>query len=411
MINIFAILAILLYTVGTFAFCYGFTTICFAFLNRPLDKKRLIYTFIFFFIDFICFMICGLLDRGIIVNWIIFLFIAFIQTFFILKAPLPAASFLSLQASLCGLNSNLFNRSLLAIILNIPLSSIGNFDSSLITIPAVSSFLTCFFIFMSYSKDRKMKPLRHILQTPKHLKSLLLTMSILLAYLLLQNLLYTSDKNTISLKLWSLLSCTYIAFGFLWSIKYAVRFSYLYYLDDKNIILRQILHDYKKQEENLKEVTNYDQLTGVLNRRTGDNKLNLMVQDNIDFCLCLVDLDGLKYVNDNLGHKYGDIYLKSIAKLLKDNCRNNKDIIFRYGGDEFVIIFIEISTDDVYIRMQHICDEIAKLNETSDFTMSISYGVSSDSSLSLNERFEQADNLMYKMKAQHKKENPNFIRN
>ena len=61
--------------------------------------------------------------------------------------------------------------------------------------------------------------------------------------------------------------------------------------------------------------------------------------------------------------------------------------------------------------MQHVCDEIVKLNETSDFTMSISYGVSSDSSLSLNERFEQADNLMYKMKAQHKKENPNFIRN
>lgn len=405
------ILAILLYTVGTFAFCYGFTTICFAFLNRPLDKKRLIYTFIFFFIDFICFMICGLLDRGIIVNWIIFLFIAFIQTFFILKAPLPAASFLSLQASLCGLNSNLFNRSLLSLILNIPLSSIGNFDSSLITIPAVLSFLTCFCIFMSYSKDRKMKPLRHILQTPKHLKSLLLTISILFAYLLLQNLLYISDKNTISLKIWSLLSCIYISFGFLWSVKYAVRFSYLYYLDDKNITLRRILHDYKKQEQNLKEVTDYDSLTGILNRRAGDNKLNLIVQDNIDFCLCLVDLDGLKYVNDNLGHKYGDIYLKSIAKLLKDNCRSNKDIVFRYGGDEFIIIFVEISTYDVYIRMQHVCDEIVKLNETSDFTMSISYGVSSDSSLSLNERFKQADNLMYKMKAQHKKENPNFIRN
>ena len=88
------ILAILLYTVGIFAFCYGFTTICFAFLNRPLDKKRLIYTFIFFFIDFICFMICGLLERGIIVNWIIFLFIAFIQIYFLFKyAKLSGAVF------------------------------------------------------------------------------------------------------------------------------------------------------------------------------------------------------------------------------------------------------------------------------------------------------------------------------
>lgn len=409
-IGVLILLSTVLYAFATFTFCYGFTTFCFAFLDRPLNNRRIIYTLVFFLINFICFVFCGILDCGIVVNWIIFLFIAFIETFLILKIPFTAAAFLSLVASLCGLDANLFNRSLLSIILNIPLSSVGDFDSNLIVIPSVLSFLTCFFVFMYYSKDKTIKPLRHILQTPRHLNSLILTMSILMAYLLLQNLLYTSDKNSISLKIWSLLSCVYISFGFLWSIKYAVRFSYLYYLDDQNINLRRILHDYKTQEQNLKKASDYDSLTEILNRHAGDIAINNLIENNIDFCLCIIDLDGLKYVNDNLGHKYGDIYLKSIANLLKANCRGDKDILFRYGGDEFVLAFVEMSADTTYVRMQHVFDEVVKLSETSNFPMSISYGISDDSNLSLAERFEQADNLMYKMKSQHKQQNPNLIR-
>lgn len=408
MINIISAIA---YAISTFAFCYGFTTFSFAFLNRSLDNKRFKYAFIFSLMNFSCFTVCGLLNLNLVMNWIIFIFIAFIQTFFILKAKLSAAYFLSLQASLCGLNANLFYRALVAIILNIPLNLIDNVEYKLIIIPAFLSFLTCFVISIYHSRDKKIKPLRHILQAPKHLNSLLLTMSILMAYLLLQTFFYMNDKNNISIKLLSFLSCIYISFGFLWSIKYAVRFSYLYYLDDQNITLRRILHDYKEQEENLKEANDYDALTSVLNRRAGDNAINNLIENNINFCLCIVDLDGLKYVNDNLGHQYGDIYLKSIANLLKNNCRNSKDVVFRYGGDEFVIIFVEMSTYDVYVRMQYIHNEVNKLNDNSEFPMNISYGISPDSELSISQRFEQADNCMYKMKAEHKKQNPNIVRN
>lgn len=402
----------LLYVISTLAFCYGFATFSFAFLNKHSEKsEKAVYTLIFFFMDSICFVICEFLQLSIVLNWLIFAFIAFIQAFFILQSKFSTALFLCLQASLCGLNSNLFQRSLIAIILNIPLSSIDNSQSQLTLIPIISSFFTCFIIFILYSKEKRVKPLRHILQTPKHLKSLLLTMTILMAYLLLQNLLYVSDKNSISLKILSLLSCLYIAFGFLWSVKYTVRFSYLYYLDDQNITLRRILHDYKQQEQNLKQASNYDSLTGILSRHSGDNALNMLVENDINFCLCIIDLDGLKYVNDTLGHKYGDMYLKTISSLLKNNCRNNKDILFRYGGDEFVIAFVDMQTSDVHIRMQYIFEQVVKMNDISEFPMNISYGISTDSNLSLNERFDQADSFMYKMKAEHKKQNPNIVRN
>lgn len=408
MINIISFIA---YTVSTFAFCYGFTIFSFAFLNKPLDNKKFIYTFIFFVIDFLCFFICGFLNTRLVINWLIFVFIAFIQTFFILKATLSASCFISIQATVLGLNSNLLFRALISIILNIPLSFIDIIENKLIIIPVSLSYFTCFIIFMNISKDKKIKPLRHILQTPKHLNSLLSTMAILMVYLLLQDFFYISDKNNICVKLLSLLSCIYIAFGFLWSIKYAVRFSYLYYLDDQNITLRHTLHDYKKQEQNLKAASDYDPLTGILNRRAGDNSIKNLFENNIDFCLCIIDLDGLKYVNDNLGHQYGDIYLKSISDLLKHNCRSNKDTLFRYGGDEFVIAFVDMPIYNVNIRMKHIFDEVVKLSEKSDFPMNISYGVSPPSELSISERFEQADNYMYQMKAEHKKQNPDIVRN
>lgn len=408
MVNIISFIA---YTISTFAFCYGFTTFSFAFLNKPIDNKRIIYTFIFFLLDFLSFIICGILGFSLVINWVVFILISFIETFFILKAKFSASCFISLQTALVGLNSNLLYRVLISLIFNIPLNVIDSIKYKIIVVPVFLSFFTCFFISMYYSKEKKIKPIRHILQTPKYLNSLLLTISILMAYLLLQHFFYIIDGNSISVKLLSLLSCIYTGFGFIWSIKYAVRFSYLYYLDDQNITLRQILHDYKKQEQNLKEASNYDSLTEILNRRAGDIAINNLIENNIDFCLCIIDLDGLKYVNDNLGHQYGDIYLKSIANLLKHSCRSNKDILFRYGGDEFVIVFVEMAAYDVHIRMQNVFNEVVKMNETSDFPMNISYGISSDFELSLNERFEQADLFMYKMKTEHKKQNPNIVRN
>lgn len=400
----------ILYVISTFAFCHGFSTFSIAFINKPLKKPQIYYTFIFFFINIIVFKLYGMLQLGLLTNWLIFTLIAFLEACIILKAKPSISAFLALQAGLCGLSANLLQRAFISLILNVPLRSVAELNSIANSISVIASFFVYYAVCLYYSKDNQIKPLRHLLQTPIHFYSLLFTMGVLMIYLLLQNFLYISGTNNIPIKLWSMLSCTYMSFGLLWSMKYAVRFSYLYYLDDQNIILRQVLYDSQNEEEHLREANYYDTLTNTLNRRSGDKELNHIINSNIDFHLCVIDLDGLKYVNDNFGHNFGDLYITSIAKLLKENCRQNKDILFRYGGDEFIIAFVEMPEKEIKQRFNHILEKIKILNESSDFKMSISFGISPPSNLTLFERFEQADKLMYEMKNKHKMQNPNLIR-
>ena len=61
----------------------------------------------------------------------------------------------------------------------------------------------------------------------------------------------------------------------------------------------------KNEEKYLSELIEKDELTNVFNRATGEKLVKDLIDKKIEFTLCVVDLDGLKYVNDNMGHKQG----------------------------------------------------------------------------------------------------------
>lgn len=111
----------------------------------------------------------------------------------------------------------------------------------------------------------------------------------------------------------------------------------------------------KKELEKAKFLTDYDELTGVYNRRgfireaekfinelrqevkkSGKQKRHFVLGN---FAVIFVDLDGLKKINDKYGHKAGDKYIKTCAKVFKNNLRD-LDIVARWGGDEFVMGFL-----------------------------------------------------------------------
>lgn len=95
----------------------------------------------------------------------------------------------------------------------------------------------------------------------------------------------------------------------------------------------------KYREYLLQLRTSYDYLTGVPLRRALDESFGSMLekfgQDGI--YLFLVDIDHFKKVNDNYGHLVGDIVLRSLAAKLEDSVRRSEPV-FRYGGEEFIII-------------------------------------------------------------------------
>jgi len=93
-----------------------------------------------------------------------------------------------------------------------------------------------------------------------------------------------------------------------------------------------------------------DQLTGLYNRRSGEQRLaeeiNRAMRHERPLTVLLIDLDGLKLVNDRLGHAAGDLVLKSFSSRLQKAIRGS-DLAVRLGGDEFMVLLPECRFDEV----------------------------------------------------------------
>lgn len=87
----------------------------------------------------------------------------------------------------------------------------------------------------------------------------------------------------------------------------------------------------------------HDPLTKLFNRRAGEQLLNIMItnadKNNNQLALLLIDLDGLKQINDNHGHDMGDKMLIEASNRMQATIRK-EDVLIRFGGDKFIIAFI-----------------------------------------------------------------------
>jgi diguanylate cyclase (GGDEF)-like protein len=172
------------------------------------------------------------------------------------------------------------------------------------------------------------------------------------------------------------------------------------------MILLHDVTDLKRAEEQLQELTLVDELTGLYNRR-GFMLLASQLIKTTDrmgkhALLVYIDVDDLKYINDNLGHNQGDRALISTANILRNTFRGS-DIIARLSGDEFVGLAIDSQDDLNEILIGRLQETLSDhlLHENSPYQLSFSYGISQYDSVhpcSLEELLEKADKAMYKQK-------------
>ena len=117
-------------------------------------------------------------------------------------------------------------------------------------------------------------------------------------------------------------------------------------LAERTIELEKALDVVQETSEKLERLSVMDELTGLNNRRgfltLARQQISLKERNNNDLLLVFFDIDGLKKINDTLGHSIGDYAIMSLANLLRKAFRSS-DIIARIGGDEFVILAIECS--------------------------------------------------------------------
>ena len=149
-----------------------------------------------------------------------------------------------------------------------------------------------------------------------------------------------------------------------------------------------------------------DELTGIHNRRgfinLGEQQLKLARRTKKEIVLIFLDLDGLKSINDRLGHQEGDVALIETAKILKQSFRNS-DIVARIGGDEFAVIAIEAGKDHTGVLIARLRQKLKDWNaeEAHRFRLSFSVGIaclSPGEKFSLEELMAQADEALYREK-------------
>lgn len=159
-----------------------------------------------------------------------------------------------------------------------------------------------------------------------------------------------------------------------------------------------------KQEEINQHLANYDPLTDLLNRNgffsTSGQALKSAIRNKREMTLLFIDIDGLKMINDSLGHKYGDMALKDFAIII-NNCFRDSDIKARMGGDEF-IVFAETSEGNNSIK-ERLEKSIEDFNKSFDrpFRLSVSIGsvkLDPEDPLPIDDLISMADKIMYRQK-------------
>ena len=168
----------------------------------------------------------------------------------------------------------------------------------------------------------------------------------------------------------------------------------------------------KKMEENLKYSSLHDSLTGLFNRAYFEQEMRRLGggrYNPVGIIMC--DVDGLKLVNDTLGHDTGDVMLVKAAAIIKHSFREN-DMVARIGGDEFVILLPNSELAVVESACSRIRVAISNYNASDpDIPLSISIGFASGSktTTSMGDIFKEADNNMYREKLYRSKSARNAI--
>lgn len=148
-----------------------------------------------------------------------------------------------------------------------------------------------------------------------------------------------------------------------------------------------------------------DPLTGAGNRialeSTLEREMALAKRHQHPVALLVIDIDHFKNVNDTYGHSAGDCVLKDVARLMRNSCRKT-DAVFRYGGEEFVVLLNQTDTEGAQIIAERLRQSVEGMTTTYQDTainVTISIGLASmNGQDTVNTLFERGDRALYQAK-------------
>lgn len=166
---------------------------------------------------------------------------------------------------------------------------------------------------------------------------------------------------------------------------------------------QQEINKLKDKLASSREEAFVDSLTGLLNRRGCDDKLQALSFAQMHSSLA-IDIDHFKKINDDFGHFVGDKVIQRIAKTIQSHVRE-EDLAVRFGGEEFLVVMPNKTIPEAKIVAENIRISIAKMKliqkETNTYLppISVSIGIAQNSNMpNWTSLFEQADSALYKAK-------------
>lgn len=165
-----------------------------------------------------------------------------------------------------------------------------------------------------------------------------------------------------------------------------------------------------KQMRTIEQLGLIDALTEISNRRAFDNQIQYewrrAVRERSEISMLMLDIDKFKNFNDTYGHRQGDRMLQHVAKTLKDSLKRSTDLLFRYGGEEFVILLPGTGLDGAVATAELLRKAIAKMEVAcpSAHTINkatVSIGVASmvpQVTARVSDLLEKSDQMLYQAK-------------
>ena len=371
--------------------------------SRLLGKRKstLWFSVVTFLLNYGVFIVVTMLQFHLTVNWTIFLGLLLVELWLYFRCSPATACYLSLCCVMLGLAANIFARCGIALIMNLPLTFFDNQIKAAGNIkeyPVFFGFLLTGALFQVTAKRKIYEKQRLILLDVSSLHFIVILMAVMYGFLVLNLLSYYTDGGA-GMKIWGIKSAGFVLVGVWLSNYYTYRMSHLNLYRSANQKARRELLEQKEEEERLKFLAYTDPLTGCYNRHYLIEEWDRFEQENGNYSLGFVDLDGLKEVNDSLGHPAGDRYLQTVVRLLRETV-GERDILCRYGGDEFLLLYADCDRADGERRLMEAAGRLkTDASREGAFPMSFSYGVAENKErMAREELLKLADSRAYEKK-------------
>lgn len=182
--------------------------------------------------------------------------------------------------------------------------------------------------------------------------------------------------------------------------------------------LEEAIVERRQAEDALRDLTLADDLTSLLNRRGfftfAQHYLKTARRTEQNSLIIYGDMDGLKQINDTLGHHEGSLAICRMADVLRETFRES-DIIARLGGDEFAVLATDVSPAGRSVIIRRLRENLSRYNEANDHGCDLSLSIGSvdvapRTTSTLEELIAAADAAMYKDKLARKSVRLNEVR-